>query len=139
MGNRWAYRGSSKPGQTAAPASRGRCGSTKGKPPSFRPALRPQHFYLLAESHEFGVDRPRPRHYYNVAAAFCPYQQRPDELTQAPLDSIADHGVAELPADGEADTRPAHPIIADEEGKVLGGRAPAGSERPIEVAGTQQA
>jgi hypothetical protein len=41
-------------------------------------------------------------------------QQRLDQFPQAPLDSIPDHGVAEFPADGQTDARPANIIIAYE-------------------------
>jgi len=107
-------------------------------PPSLPPALRPQHFYLLPQPREFGIAGARPCHDYNVAAARCPCHQGPDQLAQPPLDSIPDDGVAKLPADGQADPRPAKLIIAYEDGQVLGSRSPAGSQRPIEVGRAQQ-
>jgi len=102
-------------------------------PPSLPPALRPQHFYLLAQPREFGIAGPRPCHDYNVAAALCPCHQGSDQLAQPPLDSIPDDGIAELPADGQADPRPAKLIIAYEHGQVRRGGSPAGAQRTIEV------
>ena len=83
-------------------------------PPSPSPPLRPQHFYLLAQPCKFRIYGTRPRHDYNVPAARSPRQQGPDQLAQAPLDSIPDYGVAQLPADGQADPGPASLIIAYE-------------------------
>src|SRR5438552_15681038 len=93
-------------------------------PPSLSPALRPQHFYLLAEPCEFGIAGPRPCHAYNVAAARCPRHQGPDQLAQPPLDSIPHDGVAQLPTDGQADPRPTNNITAYERRQVLGGASP---------------
>jgi len=41
-------------------------------------------------------------------------EERSNRLAQAPFDSIPDHGVAQLPADGQADPGPAKIIIAYE-------------------------
>jgi len=107
-------------------------------PPSLSPALRPQHFYLLAEPCEFGIAGPRPCHDYNVAAARCPRHQGPDQLAQPPLDSIPHDGVAQLPTDGQADPRPANNIIAYEHRQVLGGGSPTGAQGAIKVGRAQQ-
>jgi len=63
---------------------------------------------------KFRVDGTSPCHDYNVTTALCPRQQRPHQFAQAPLDSISDHGIPEFPTDGQADPRPAKPIIAYE-------------------------
>src|SRR3984893_3641092 len=118
--------------------SPGRPGSGQARPPSSPPPLRPQHFHLLAQPRKFRVDSPRPCHDYNVPAARCPLQQRPDELTQAPLDSVADHGVSQLPADGQADSGSTKLIIAYEEGKVVGGGPATGAQGAVEVGRTDQ-
>jgi len=74
---------------------------------------------------KFRVDGTSPCHDYNVTAALCPRQQWADQLAQTPLDSIPNHGVAQLPADGQADPGPANLIIAYEQGEVLGRRPAA--------------
>ena len=102
-------------------------------PPSLPPALRPQHFNLLAQPRKVGVAGPRPCHDYNVAAARCPCHQGSDQLAQPALDSIPDDGVPQLAADGQADPRPAQLIIAYEHREVVGSGSPAGAQRPIEV------
>src|SRR6267143_900479 len=50
------------------------------------------------------VDSTRPCHDYNVTAAFSPRHQWPDQFAQAPLGAISDHGVAQFPTDGQADS-----------------------------------
>jgi hypothetical protein len=82
---------------------------------------------------KFGIDRARPRHYYNVAARRGRRNQRSNRLAQAPFDCIPDHGVTQLSAYRKADPRAAQTIIAQKEREVGGRSAAPGAKGRFEV------